>query len=286
VVGQEGTFVGSRDGDTNGGSGAGASWVYDSNVVLYNPSGVTGLIAVAAGGGAGGYYVVFGGLNSWNFYAGGAGGVDFNNNTSTTGTQSDSGGTLGNGGDGLYAGGGAGWLSNGQGGNGYSGTDEANHFALTNSNYIASGGFGGGGGTHPFQLAGHDGVFGGGGGGYNGGGGGYGGGGGGSYLNGTLVGVATASYTGNGFVTISYIPPLTQVIDIYPNPNSGVFMVNGIRQEQMVEIYNCIGQKLQTLQASNTFMQLDLSTYPNGVYLVVVRNANGSQAWQTKVVKI
>jgi Secretion system C-terminal sorting domain len=160
--------------------------------------------------------------------------------------------------------------------------DEANDFRDIVAGYNIHGAFGGGGGSRRYNEAGNDGFNGGGG--YNGGGAGLGGGGGGSYLNGALVGAATASDTGNGFVTISYIPPLTQVIDIYPNPNSGVFTVNGLLLGQVVEIYNCLGQKIQTLQASNTFMQLDLSAYASGVYFYRVSTDSGTLIGEGKVI--
>jgi hypothetical protein len=226
-------------------------------------------------------------------YAGFPAGIDLVTNAATPDSTfcMGAGGTGGNGGSNstcyqerLCAGPGAGWLSNGGCWNN-GGLDEANHFFRVYIEQIIIG-FGGGGGDGAVQGFIYDDGIGGGGGGYNGGGTGFVGGGGGSYLNGTLVGTATASNTGNGFVTISYLPPLTQVIDIYPNPNSGVFTVNGLLLGQVVEIYNCLGQKLQTLQASNTLMQLDLSAYSNGVYVVVVHNTDGSKAWLSKVVKL
>ncbi len=302
VAGQRGGII-AGTAIYNGGGGGGASWVYDSNVVLYNPIDKSGLLAVAAGGGGEGIL-----LDPFNdtlyYYRGADGGVDIttNNTTSFLVGADTIGETGGNGGGGsFHAAGGAGWLSNGQGGGCFSGMDEANHFAalITNS-YCDTiyklypgllGGFGGGGEGGGYEMAGFDGYNGGGGGGYNGGGAGEsdsggGGGGGGSYLNGTLVGTATASDTGNGFVTISYIPPSSEIIAIYPNPTPAVFTVNGIRQEQLIEIYNCLGQKLQAFQASNTVMQVDLSAYPSGVYIAVVLNADGSKVWQSKVVKI
>ncbi len=191
VVGQEGMGTG----------GGGASWVYDSNIVLHSPSGTNGILAVAAGGGGasdwyGGNGMAHGG------YVGGSGGINLVTNATTIGTFFyAAGGTGGNGGDSTeYCGGGAGWLSNG--GSGIlietdGGMDEINHFR----NASKGGGFGGGGGGTCHARGGSGECPGGGGGGYNGGAG-YGGGGGSFFID-TLP-IVTDSGTGNGFVRIEY----------------------------------------------------------------------------------
>jgi hypothetical protein len=290
AVGQEGTTLLDTNAWSWGGGGGGASWVYDSNVVLYNPLDNTGLIAVAAGGGGAGCFALFSvPFQGWQHYAGGDGGIDLSTNAATVGTYSDSGAIGGNGGSvppyAIFTAGGAGWLSNGMGWPGLFGMDEANHFTNSNCNYCNIA-FGGGGGSWRYNEAGNDGFNGGGGGGYNGGGAGSGGGGGGSYLNGTLVGNATASNTGNGSVSISYIPPLTQVIDIYPNPNSGVFIVNGIRQEQLIEIYNVLGEKVysQPFTIHNSQFTIDLSSQPSGIYFYRILNENSGLVGEGKVI--
>ncbi len=194
VVGQQGTDIG----------GGGASWVYDSNIVLHSPSGTIGLLAVAAGGGGSGYS--YGGYNRYS-YVGGSGGINLVTNTTTIGSPayvSAAGGMGGNGGDSvLYGAGGAGWLSNGAPGYRYGilgGMDEANHFRVA----YEGGGFGGGGGGICKNMAGTGQCIGGGGGGYNGGAAGLGGGGGGSFFIDTLPKVSDSG-TGNGFVRIEYI---------------------------------------------------------------------------------
>lgn len=297
VVGQRGE-IGSVRLD---GGGGGASWVYDSNVVLYNPSGITGLYAVAAGGG--GRTCVRNishdtTLPDSIIVAGSPGGTDLLTN-STTAMDSvygtDTGGTGGNGGDPygnipiVPSGGGGGWLSNGFGLLTPYGKDESNHFSYSPSGG-GDGGFGGGGGGGVGNN-GNNIDFGGGGGGYNGGGGG--GGGGGSYLNGTLVGTATASDTGNGSVTILYYQytgttdytGISKEINIYPNPSTGVFIVNGLSPGQLLDTYNYLGQKINSSLSKGTFAELDLSDHANGVYQLVVHNADGSHAGELKVVK-
>jgi len=199
--------------DNNTGGGGGASWVYDSTMTgahTGTPS-PSALLAVAAGGGGSSYY--------GPGVGGGAGGTDLTGNSATNGASTNSpGGTGGNGGGGGNDGsgdavngggaGGAGWFSNGITGvsDGAGGDDWANSFASVAGLDGNNGGFGGGGGGSD--------NGGGGGGGYNGGGGGVegvgggNGGGGGSYLSGgvaNLVGSITATNTGNGSVSISYI---------------------------------------------------------------------------------
>jgi hypothetical protein len=195
-----------------GSDGGGASWVYDSNMVLYNPVGTNGLLAVAGGGGGPG------GAGSGiriTTYPGAAGGTNLLTNASTFGPPIEqAGGTGGNGGNAEIGGAGTGWLSNGQNGAGRGritdtgGRDEANHFLAING----GGGYGGGGADGEYIIGGTQQYSGGGGGGYNGGGTGWAAGGGGSYFINTSP-VVTANDTGNGFVTISYsvggIPPYT-----------------------------------------------------------------------------
>ncbi len=208
----------------NTGGGGGGSFVYDSN----NST----IFVIAGGGGGEGYSSVAGGAN------GGNGGIVYNSPYTPTGSPQGSGAivsgghggnrgvnTLGNG----PGAGGAGWITNGDSVGGGSagdpfggpfpcggGKDRTNFFnggnALSYGPDVNYGGYGGGGG------GGYTG--GGGGGGYNGGGGGNdlgnsgdggGGGGGGSYLHGTIVGTPTATNDSNGYVIISYFPPVLTV---------------------------------------------------------------------------
>ena len=55
---------------------------------------------------------------------------------------------------------------------------------------------------------------------------------------------------------------------VYPNPTSGVININGLNKYNL-KVYNNIGQIL--LQANNT-NAIDVSSLPNGVYLVRVSN--------------
>ena len=192
--------VGQQGGGYGFGGGGGASWVYDSNVVLYNPIGTLGLIAIAGGGGGAGSESSTG-FHHWAYF-GGPGGTDLVTNATNFGTAGHgASGTGGNGGNTYYGAGGAGWLSNGQSAyHDAGGMDEAHHFSSVQNGI---GGFGGGGTGWGKCMMGCT-FGGGGGGGYNGGGAGLGGCGGGSYFVNTLP-IVQDNQDGNGFVRISYV---------------------------------------------------------------------------------
>ncbi|MDD2745403.1 MAG: hypothetical protein PHU93_02595 [Candidatus Gracilibacteria bacterium] len=165
-----------------GGGGGGGSYVVDNASVP---------MLIAGGGGGAGQYAEVGGE--------GQSGQD--GTAGTRGSFGAGGVNGGGGGASQYAGGGAGWYSNGtnsgngKGGNTFNNGGEGG--VLTSDG--ANGGFGGGGGTYP---------GGGGGGGYSGGGGGdwsYSGrgGGGGSYNTGTNQVNTTGANTTSGYIIIT-----------------------------------------------------------------------------------
>jgi hypothetical protein len=69
------------------------------------------------------------------------------------------------------------------------------------------------------------------------------------------------------------------MVMVYPNPNSGLFSVkmNGLNEGNLsIEVYNIYGQLLQNVQGSvqskNMEQAIDLSSLPNGVYMLKVSN--------------
>ncbi len=74
-------------------------------------------------------------------------------------------------------------------------------------------------------------------------------------------------------------------ISIYPDPNRGYFTVTGLMQGQVVELYDCLGQKLNATIANDVTLQVDISLRPDAVYLIRIRNKDGSFVYQRKIVK-
>lgn len=62
-------------------------------------------------------------------------------------------------------------------------------------------------------------------------------------------------------------------LSIFPNPSNGVFLIEGIAKNDIVKITNALGELCEVKITNN---KIDLSSHPNGVYLVVVNSSDGS----------
>ncbi len=74
-------------------------------------------------------------------------------------------------------------------------------------------------------------------------------------------------------------------ITIYPDPNNGIFTIDGIIPGQQVELYNYTGQRLNSVTANNTTMRINISDKANGIYLIRILNSDGSPVLERKIIK-
>jgi hypothetical protein len=291
VIGQKG-----RTGPNSGGAGGGGSFVYRKTDNL--------LYIVAGGGGGGGHDVGFGGGGSANqtpVNGGGSGnggyqGIGYGGNGGGNSTN------YVNDGWNDPAGGGGGWLSNGNNGSaigttdnfvGYGGYGRSSgfiggyHGAANTNGGEGNGGFGGGGGS------GGSGNSGGGGGGYTGGGGGnnwpgtgnpgHGGGqGGGSYNSGTNQTNTASANTGHGYVTIT--PNFTITGSLYTFTthtftNAGATGFSGPIISQVRSAYSGAAWAQNNSYLSMTTQGIQEWTVPaTGSYTIRVAGAKGGDA--------
>jgi uncharacterized repeat protein (TIGR03803 family) len=89
--------------------------------------------------------------------------------------------------------------------------------------------------------------------------------------------------------TMNTSPTLTQTdeVSLYPNPNSGQFLISGLTQGMRIECYNILGQIIYSSTTGNEGEQeFNISQQPNGIYLVRIMSKDGSFVTQKKVVKI
>jgi PKD repeat protein len=74
-------------------------------------------------------------------------------------------------------------------------------------------------------------------------------------------------------------------VQIYPNPTNGTFTIAGLANDEVVEIYNYLGQKITNTVTDNSPLHLNLSNDADGVYLIRVLSREGNVVSQQKVVK-
>ncbi len=75
-------------------------------------------------------------------------------------------------------------------------------------------------------------------------------------------------------------------ITIFPDPNTGRFTISGLAIGEYAELYNCLGQKLNTFIADKNSLDINISGRANGVYLIRVLSKDESFIGQQKMVKI
>jgi len=77
---------------------------------------------------------------------------------------------------------------------------------------------------------------------------------------------------------------LTDKFRVFPNPNTGKFMINSETMSLFnITMYNSLGKQIMSKQKAEEPYQIDLSDFPKGLYIIKI-NANGISEFQ-KVVK-
>jgi|GEM_PF-1507866 len=74
-------------------------------------------------------------------------------------------------------------------------------------------------------------------------------------------------------------------INIYPDPNTGYFNVTGLTPGQALILYNCLGQTIFTTIVNTSYNNMDISSQPSGIYLLMISNKDGSLAGEKKILK-
>jgi formylmethanofuran dehydrogenase subunit D len=57
-------------------------------------------------------------------------------------------------------------------------------------------------------------------------------------------------------------------LSIHPNPNSGIFTVNGLGMNAQITITSAIGEVIVKTNALQYEAAFDISKYPNGIYFI------------------
>jgi hypothetical protein len=64
-------------------------------------------------------------------------------------------------------------------------------------------------------------------------------------------------------------------IEIYPNPNKGIFYLNNTPQGSRIKLINSLGQELMNMATADTQTTLDLSHFATGIYTIILEADGG-----------
>ena len=74
-------------------------------------------------------------------------------------------------------------------------------------------------------------------------------------------------------------------VDVYPNPSNGIYYVRlpkSVSKNNTLTVYNITGQPIHNTNGVKDIAQIDISHFPNGVYMIVV---HGEQSFKKIIVK-
>lgn len=102
-----------------------------------------------------------------------------------------------------------------------------------------------------------------------------------SVLNGAMM---IRPLLGAPFV-ISTIEPVTQTaLRVFPNPSSGLFFVEGLKESDRIQLYDLSGRQLRDMQYSKN--GIDLSMLSAGVYLLRATDGRGKRIAAQRIIKL
>lgn len=98
---------------------------------------------------------------------------------------------------------------------------------------------------------------------------------------------------GNAIINVNVILSPTSIVEqvqtdksltIYPNPSNGQFNIINENQNKInsIEIYNTFGERIYTIRNIKQQYEIDLSSYPKGIYFV--KFDNGTKIYNRKVI--
>lgn len=68
----------------------------------------------------------------------------------------------------------------------------------------------------------------------------------------------------------------TSSISIYPNPVQSVVNISGLELNDVIRLSNLSGKVLQTIEANNKTIAIEMNSLPNGIYHISIRKADGT----------
>ena len=97
--------------------------------------------------------------------------------------------------------------------------------------------------------------------------------------------IDNVTITGARATAISNVNENKNATIAYPNPTTGMVELTGLNNScKSIKVYNLLGEQVQVLNNNSNTAQMDLSRYPNGIYLYKEVDGNGNVLYQDKVI--
>jgi len=74
-------------------------------------------------------------------------------------------------------------------------------------------------------------------------------------------------------------------IELFPNPTNGTFQIKGVLDLFTVEILDAQGEVQETFYQNRGTIEIDISSYPMGLYFVKINSRNNAQLWVRLILK-
>lgn len=74
-------------------------------------------------------------------------------------------------------------------------------------------------------------------------------------------------------------------LQVYPNPVALTLIIEGKVERYEVELYDCLGQRVQKLKLHENITEIDVSSLPNGLYFLKARDKITQQSVIQKIIK-
>jgi hypothetical protein len=74
-------------------------------------------------------------------------------------------------------------------------------------------------------------------------------------------------------------------IDVYPNPASSYFIIyNYAVEHRLIQLFDINGRLVRTIQTKELSTKVDISDLLNGIYVLMVKGANGKNIRTEKII--
>ena len=74
-------------------------------------------------------------------------------------------------------------------------------------------------------------------------------------------------------------------IKVFPNPTSDIVTITGMEDNYSIQIFDVTGREYQAIHSFDYALDIDISTYPSGIYFITFINKRNNKISNRKIIK-